>query len=226
MGKLALDIRLLGRDDMREFLRIAGINIYDVLQENFDSDLLKGALALDGVLGTILGPRSNNSVFTALHRMSGNTGEPAGALSLPRGGMGAVSDALAAAARKHGAQIRTSSPVARITAGWRQRIRRGTRRAASRSPRRRWCPMPTRTRTFLGLLGARNLEAGFAQQDPEYPGAKAMRPSCTSHSSGLPEFTGLRAEQLGERLVIAPDLHYLENTHSTIPNTASIPPAR
>ena len=41
---------------MREFLRIAGINIYDVLQENFDNPLLKGALSLDGVLGTNLGP--------------------------------------------------------------------------------------------------------------------------------------------------------------------------
>jgi len=62
-GKLALDIRLLGRDDMREFLRIAGINIYDVLQENFDSDLLKGALSLDAVLGTHLGPRSPNTII-------------------------------------------------------------------------------------------------------------------------------------------------------------------
>ena len=56
---LGLDIRLLGRDDMREFLRIAGINIYDVLEEIFESPLLKGSLALDAVLGANLGPRSN-----------------------------------------------------------------------------------------------------------------------------------------------------------------------
>ncbi|HMB61186.1 MAG TPA: NAD(P)/FAD-dependent oxidoreductase, partial [Xanthomonadales bacterium] len=114
LGKVALDIRMLGRDDMREFLRIAGINIFDVLQENFDNELLKGALGLDAILGTHLGPRSNNSVFTALHRLSGNTGQMPGMVSLPKGGMGAVSDALAAAARKHGAEIRTSTPVARI----------------------------------------------------------------------------------------------------------------
>ena len=85
LGKMALNIRLLGRDDMREFLRIAGINIYDILQENFDNSLLKGALSLDAVLGTHSGPRSNNSVFTALHRMSGNTGKAAGAASIPAG---------------------------------------------------------------------------------------------------------------------------------------------
>ena len=55
---LGLDIRRLGRDPMREFLRIAGINIFDVLEETFESPLLKGALALDAVLGTNLGPRS------------------------------------------------------------------------------------------------------------------------------------------------------------------------
>ena len=66
-----LDIRRLGRDDMREFLRIAGINIFDVLEETFDTPLLKGALALDAVLGTNLGPRSNNSVLALLHRLSG-----------------------------------------------------------------------------------------------------------------------------------------------------------
>ena len=62
---------VLGRDDMREFLRIAGINIFDVLEETFESPLLKGALALDAVLGTNLGPRSNNSVLALLHRLSG-----------------------------------------------------------------------------------------------------------------------------------------------------------
>ena len=111
LGKLALKIRLLGRDDMREFLRIAGINIYDVLQENFDNPLLKGALSLDAVLGTNSGPRSNNSVFTALHRLSGSNGD---ALALPAGGLGAVTEALAAAARKAGAEIRTGCAVERI----------------------------------------------------------------------------------------------------------------
>ncbi len=208
LGKLALDIRLLGRDDMREFLRIAGINIYDVLQENFNSDLLKGALAMDGVLGAFSGPRSNNSVFTALHRLSGNTSDPAGSLSLPRGGMGAVSDALASAARKHGVQIRTSCPVARITmegdrvvgvelANGEQVLADAV--VSNADPKT----------TFLGLLGARNLEAGFAQKIKNTR-AKGNAAKLHLALSGLPEFTGLRAEQLGERLVIAPDLHYIE----------------
>ena len=109
LARLGWNTRKLGRDDMREFLRITGINVFDILQENFDNELLKGALSLDGVLGTFLGTRSNNSVFCALQRMSNG-----GVYSQPAGGMGAVSDAIASAARQYGADIRTSNPVKRI----------------------------------------------------------------------------------------------------------------
>ncbi|HLF32351.1 MAG TPA: NAD(P)/FAD-dependent oxidoreductase [Xanthomonadales bacterium] len=208
LGKLALDIRMLGREDMREFLRIAGINIYDILQENFTSDLLKGALGLDAVLGTFSGPRSNNSVFTALHRLSGNTGQSPGTLSLPRGGMGSVSQALAAAARQHGAEIRTSSPVARIlmendkVAG--VQLASGEQLMAATVVSN----ADPRT-TFLGLLGARNLEAGFAQKVHHF---RVHGNAAKLHLalSGLPEFPGLQNDLLGERLVIAPSLDYVE----------------
>jgi phytoene dehydrogenase-like protein len=111
---LGLDIRMLGREDMREFLRIAGINIYDVLEEILESPLLKGSLALDAVLGANLGPRSNNSVLALLHRLSGQAAGNAGP-SIPEGGMGAIGEAMAGAARAAGATIRTGSPVRRIT---------------------------------------------------------------------------------------------------------------
>lgn len=208
LGKVALDIRMLGRDDMREFLRIAGINIFDVLQENFDNELLKGALGLDAILGTHLGPRSNNSVFTALHRLSGNTGQMPGMVSLPKGGMGAVSDALAAAARKHGAEIRTSTPVARILMEHDHvsgvELANGEQVTAdtvisNADPKT----------TFLGLLGARHLEAGFAHKIHNFR-SRGNTAKLHLALSDLPEFSGLKKEQMDERLVIAPSLDYVE----------------
>jgi len=203
LAKTALDVRMLGKDDMREFLRIAGINIYDILQENFEHPLLKGALSLDGILGTNLGPRSNNSVFTALHRLSGLQG-----MTMPRGGMGAVSDAIAATARKHGATIRTSAAVSRIymdgdrVAG--VELQDGEKIAAatvisSADPKT----------TFFNLVGARNLEAGFARRISHI----RMRGNTAKlHLAldGLPPFKGLDQSQLGERLLIAPDIEYVE----------------
>jgi phytoene dehydrogenase-like protein len=208
LGKTALDIRLLGRDDMREFLRIAAINIYDVLQENFDNELLKGALALDAVLGTKSGPRSNNSVFTALHRMSGNNGHGAGALSLPQGGMGAISHALAEAAKKAGADLRTSSPVKRILMDFDRvsgvELENGETLLAdavvsSADPKT----------TILGLLGARNVEATFAQRIKNVR-SKGNTAKLHLALSELPNFKGLDQAKLGQRLLIAPSQQYVE----------------
>ncbi len=225
LGKLALNIRLMGRDDMREFLRIAGINIYDILKENFDNPLLKGALSLDAVLGTNSGPRSNNSVFTALHRMSGNTGESAGAISIPRGGMGAVTEALSAAAREFGAEIRTGSPVSSIlleddkVSG--VQLASGEQISASvvisnADPKT----------TIMDLLGARHVEAGFARK---IGNIRMQGNAAKLHLAldGLPAFKGVSPEQLGERLVIAPTVEYVERAfnHSKYGEYSRLPVA-
>jgi len=208
LGKLALKIRLLGRDDMREFLRIAGINIFDILQENFDDPLLKGALSLDGVLGTFSGPRSNNTVFTALHRMSGNNGGAAGALSIPAGGMGGVTEALAAAARAAGAEIRTGATVRGIRM-------EGTRVTGVELHDGEFLEAAAvvsnadpRT-TVMKLLGMRHVEADFARRISNF---RSRGNAAKLHLAldGLPDFRGVSPAQLGERLVIAPSLDYVE----------------
>lgn len=203
LAKTALNIRLLGKDDMREFLRIAGINIYDVLQEFFENPLLKGALSLDGVLGTNLGPRSNNSVFCALHRFSGLQG-----VAIPRGGMGTIGKVLAEVADKQGATIRTSAEVSRILMDGDHvggvELSDGEHIAAttvisSADPKT----------TFLNLLGARNMEAGFSRriQNIRMHGNVAKLHLALD---GLPEFKGLNQDQLASRLLIAPDIEYVE----------------
>jgi phytoene dehydrogenase-like protein len=205
LGKLALKVRMLGRDDMREFLRIAGINIYDVLQENFEHPLVKGALSLDAVLGTHSGPRSNNSVFTALHRLSGGG---TGAVALPAGGLGSVAETLAAAARQAGAEIRTGAAVERILlkdgaiAG--VRLAGGEEIAAATV-----VSNADPKTTVLELLGARHVEAGFARRIANF---RARGNAAKLHLAldGLPEFRGVTAEQAGARLVIAPTMEYVE----------------
>ncbi|HKJ17768.1 MAG TPA: NAD(P)/FAD-dependent oxidoreductase [Xanthomonadales bacterium] len=223
LARLAFKIRRLGKKDMREFLRIAGINLYDLLEETFDNELLKGALSLDGVLGAHLGPRSNNSVFSALHRMSGSVAGKPGAMALPRGGMGAVSDALAEAAKSHGASILLDARVARIET-------ENGRAVGASLPSGETMPgdyiisnCDPKT-TFLKLLGARHLDAGIVGR---VSNIRQSGSAAKLHLAldGLPEFTGLDAEHLGHRLVIAPDMDYVERAfnhakygeHSTRP---------
>ena len=203
LAKMALNIRMLGRDDMREFLRIAAINIYDILQENFDNPLLKGALSLDGVLGTNLGPRSNNSVFCALHRFSGLQG-----MALPRGGMGAVSDALAAAATKQGVTIRTSATVSCILMDG-DRVSGVELEGGEQVSTGTVISNADPKTTFMNLLGASNLEAGFVHkiQNIRMRGNAAKLHLALD---GVPEFKGLNQNLLIERLLIAPDMEYVE----------------
>ncbi len=106
-------IRRLGRRDMRELLRIGGMCVHDLLEERFTLPLLKGALALDAVLGTNLGPRSPGTVFSLLLRSAAPGGTDS--LALPRGGLGAVSDALARGARAAGAELRTGVSGASVS---------------------------------------------------------------------------------------------------------------
>ena len=110
LARLGFDVRRLGKVDMQEFLRLIGMNIFDELVERFENSLLKGALSLDAVLGTHLGPRSPNSILTYLYRLAGSHGT----ISAPAGGMSTVAEALAHSARDHGATIRTGMPVKKI----------------------------------------------------------------------------------------------------------------
>jgi len=205
---LALDIRLLGRRGMREFLRTATMNIFDVLEEQFESPQLKGALALDGVLGARLGPRSGNSVYAALYRASGSVNGRPGSLALPRGGMGAVTEALAAAARAAGVELRLGAKVEEIAMGEGRatgvRLADGQQLAAdvvvsNADPKS----------TLQRLLGARHLEAEFARR-VHHLRTDGVAAKLHLALGALPRFRGLAPEQLGERLVIAPDLDYIE----------------
>ena len=206
--RLGWAVRSLGQGDMREFLRVAGMNVADLLEDDFESDLLRGAVALDAVLGTHLGPRSPNTVLTLLYRRAGRGGGVPGALTLPEGGMGAVSTALANAAEAAGAEIRTGSPVARILVeddrATGVELQNGARIAAgtvvsNADPRR----------TFLDLLGTAHLDAGFVRK-VSHIRMRGTAAKLNLALDGLPDFTGLDAKALGGRLVIAPDIGYVE----------------
>jgi phytoene dehydrogenase-like protein len=208
LGRLGLDIRRLGRKEMQEFLRLIAINIYDVLHEHFDTELVQGALALDGVLGTHLGPRSPNSLLTYIHRLTGEIDGNPGAIALPKGGMGRVGEAFAGAARAAGVDIRCDAPVRRI------RVDNGRVVGVELEDGETIDALTVVSNadpktTVLGLLGARHVETGFTRRIRNL----RMRGNAAKlHLAldGLPEFAGVDPSGLDGRLVIAPDMDYVE----------------
>lgn len=92
-----------------DLTRLFTSSIADLVEPRFASDAMRGVLAVSGVIGTWAGPRSPGTAYVMLHHHIGET-----SWGFPRGGMGGVTQAMAAAARAFGAQIRTGAPVARI----------------------------------------------------------------------------------------------------------------
>ena len=85
--ELGWNLRSMGKEDMSDMLKFIAINVYDLLDEYFDDDFIKGSVAIDAVLGNHLGPRSNNSVITYLHQLTGEIDGVQGAYAIPNGGM-------------------------------------------------------------------------------------------------------------------------------------------
>ncbi|NUR73303.1 MAG: NAD(P)/FAD-dependent oxidoreductase [Hamadaea sp.] len=99
-----------------DLTRLFTSSVADLVEDRFESDAMRGLLSVSGVIGGWAGPRSPGTAYVLLHHHVGEAVDgQTGAWGFPRGGMGAVTQALAAAARGFGAEIRTSAPVARIT---------------------------------------------------------------------------------------------------------------
>jgi phytoene dehydrogenase-like protein len=113
--RLGRSFKGLGRDGSRTVLRVLPMAIADLVAESVESDALRGALAWRGVRFGAVGPWSAGTAAMLLTDGAGNDGGAAGETVYARGGAGALSAALAAAARAAGATIRTSAPVTHIT---------------------------------------------------------------------------------------------------------------
>jgi phytoene dehydrogenase-like protein len=119
--KLAARLRGLPSKDIVALVKIFTQSAADLLDEWFESEQVKVTLATDGVIGANGGPRSPGTAYILLHHCMGGVAGHRGLWGFVRGGMGAVSEAIAASARSSGATIRTN--------------------AARKSPRPRWPPI-------------------------------------------------------------------------------------
>ncbi len=205
--KLGLKMRLLGTDDMRDLMRIATINLYDVLNERFDNGQLKAAMSLDGIYGNHLAPRSPNTVLNYLYRRTGDLhgfNDPA----LVKGGMGKVGEAFAEAAKKAGVEIRTGAKVASINVH--AEVASGvTLENGDVIEAKAIVSGADPKTTFQKLVGARNIEAGFVRRIRNFR-AKGNVAKLQVALKDLPKFAGVDAKDAGGRLVITGDMDYVE----------------
>ena len=114
--KLAWRHRGLSVRTIADVTRLMTMSIADLLDDWFESPQVKGALAVNGVIGTWAGPYEPGTAYVMAHHSIGDVGDGRlGSWGFPEGGMGAVAAAIASSARSLGVTIRTGARVAKIT---------------------------------------------------------------------------------------------------------------
>ncbi len=209
LGRVA---RRLGKNQVVRLLRWGPTAVADFVAEFFETDLLRAVIAARGIFGAALGPWSAGSTALLLLRAAADP-YPVGNSAMPRGGMGALTAAMASAAKQAGAEIRTGAEVAQIVvkngAAVGVALESGEEIAAttvvsSADPRR----------TFLGLLDPVHLPPSFVVKMQHYR-ANGTMAKLNLALDALPSFTALRGASdapstLAGRIHIGPEVDYLE----------------
>jgi len=104
----------LGEEKFQLLYKLMTMGAADFLDEWFESPVLKGTMSSSGIIGTFLGPRSPGSAYVMLHHYMGEIDGAFRAWGFARGGTGAISNAIASAARELGVEIRTEAPCERL----------------------------------------------------------------------------------------------------------------
>lgn len=209
---LAWRLRHLEAEGVADVTRLMTMSVADLLDDHFTSPALKGVLAVSGIIGTWAGPRAPGTAYVMAHHKLGDVGlGQQGAWGFPAGGMGGVTQALAAAARAAGVTIVTEAEVARI------RVEDGAVVGVALADGRAYdAPRVVATThpriTFLEQLEPRDLPADFVEAIARWRSRSGVV-KINLAIDRLPEFTckpGFDPEVHGGTIVLADSVDELE----------------
>ena len=208
LGQAALALKRLGKEDMRDFLRVILMNVADLLDEQLSDDRLKGLLSFDAVVGSHLGPRSPTSLLGLYYRLAGEIGGQPGAQLVPKGGMGEIVAAIAASAAKAGVILRKNALVNKIRVANGRAIGVVLENAEEISGHI-IVSAADPSATFLHMVGSRELDTGFVRK------VRNIRNHGDAAKLHLaldrpPRFSGVDPAGHRGRLVIAPSVDHVE----------------
>jgi phytoene dehydrogenase-like protein len=215
MLKTGRSLRKLGKKDLYRVLRWAPMAVADLASEFFDSEPLRATIAARGIFGTFLGPWSAGSALVLMLRAAADASSnpsPAGSVQFPAGGAGAITLAMAAAAKQAGAEIRTHADIAEI------RVKDGVATgvvltSGEEISARAVVSNADPKRTLMRLVDPAHLSPDFIQKIKNYRCMGTVA-KINLALSALPEFTALKAKGDGNllrgRIQISPEIDYLE----------------
>jgi phytoene dehydrogenase-like protein len=211
MLKTGRSIRNLGKKDLYRVLRWGPMAAADLVAEFFESEPLRATIAARGIFGTFLGPWSAGTSLVLMLRAAADP-TPAGSVQFPTGGAGALTQAMAAAAKQAGADIRTDADITEI------RVKDGIAigvvlKSGEEISARAVVSNADPKRTLMHLVDPAHLSPDFVQKIKNYRSVGTVA-KINLALSALPEFTALKAKGdsnlLKARLQISPEIDYLE----------------
>jgi phytoene dehydrogenase-like protein len=114
LGTMARRFQRLPREAQHNLVQLMTLSAADLLDQWFETDCLKATMSASGIIGTFLGVRSPGTAYVLLHHYMGEIDGAFRAWGLPKGGTGAISMAIAAAAQEAGVEVRTGVAIERI----------------------------------------------------------------------------------------------------------------
>lgn len=203
----------LSRKEKDTFIRLMTASAADFVDDWFETDVLKATLSSSGIIGTSLGVRSPGTAYVLLHHYMGEINGEFRAWGLVRGGTGMISNAIAAAARDAGAEIRTEAPIAKILVDQERTkgvvlengdIIRAKVVSSSVDPRL----------TFMKMVGQENLPPDFVEDIRRFR-FRGASGKVNLALNGLPDFKCLpgAGPHLHGAISISPGMEYLERAY-------------
>jgi phytoene dehydrogenase-like protein len=211
MLKTGRSARNLGKKDLYRVLRWGPMAVADLVAEFFDTEPLRATIAARGIFGTFLGPWSAGSALVLLLRAAADP-SPAGGIQFTVGGAGAITKAMAAAAKEAGAEIRTDAAVTEIRV--KDGVATGVVLASGEEiSAKAVVSNADPKRTLMRLVDPAHLTPDFVQKIKNYRSLGTVA-KINLALSALPEFPSLKAKSNGNllqgRIQISPEIDYLE----------------
>jgi phytoene dehydrogenase-like protein len=212
LSDLGRHVRGLGKDTFHELTKIMTMPVADLLDEWFESDVVKGEIAANGVRDLTWGPKEAGTAYALLYNWALSDPGCFRSAGVVKGGIGALCDALAASARSFGAEIRTGVTVSGIATEEGRAV--GVKLPGDEMLRAPVIVSNADPRTtFFELLDPYELDAKLVRhvRNIKYRGSAAR---VLLALSGLPDFTALRGDEratlLRGPIQIAPTLTSLQ----------------
>jgi phytoene dehydrogenase-like protein len=185
----------------------------DFLDEWFETDVLKATMSASGIIGTFMGPRSPGTAYVLLHHYMGELDGAFRSWGFARGGTGAISNAIAEAARHFSAEIRTQVTVDQVT------IKNGRATGVVLSTGEEIQAKVVVSsvdpkRTFLKMVDSQHLDAPFIKQVSDFK-IRGSSAKVNLSLDALPDFTSMPGSgpHLGGAISISPSLDYIERAY-------------